>query len=44
MEQELVNGELENVEPEEDDLDDSVGLDFDEYYEDEEEEEPNYVK
>ena len=36
MEQELVNGELENVEPEEDDLDDSVGLDFDEYYEDEE--------
>ncbi len=35
-EQEFVDGELEDVEPEEDDFDDSETIEFDEYYEDEE--------
>ena len=35
-EQEFVDGELENVESEEDDFDDSEAIEFDEYYDEEE--------
>ena len=35
-EQEFVDGELENVEPDEDDFDDSEPIEFDEYYDEEE--------
>ena len=35
-EQEFVDGELENIEPDEDDFDDSEEIEFDEYYDEEE--------